>query len=234
MNIIVTGASKGIGFELVKKLVADPNNHVLGIARSASQLQVLEREIRAITTKGTFYPLVYDLGQPDYSATLVPYIQKCFNHVDVLINNAGVLINKPLSLLTDDDFDQTFNVNVKSVFRLVRDLLPMFSQKSHVVNISSMGGFQGSAKFPGLSLYSSAKGALAVLTESLAVELLESKISVNALALGAVQTEMLAQAFPGYEAPLKPVEMANFIGDFALNGHLYFNGKILPVSLSTP
>jgi NAD(P)-dependent dehydrogenase (short-subunit alcohol dehydrogenase family) len=234
MNIIVTGASRGIGYELVKKLVADSNNQVVGIARSQRLLNALSDEIREIDHKGLFHPLVYDLVQSDYSATLVPLIQNCFSHVDILINNAGLLINKPVQLLTDDDFDQTFNVNVKSVFRLVRDLLPMFTEGAHVVNISSMGGFQGSAKFPGLSLYSAAKGALAVLTESLAVELLGNKISVNALALGAVQTEMLAQAFPGYEAPLSPNEMANFIGDFALNGHQYFNGKILPVTLSTP
>ena len=105
---------------------------------------------------------------------------------------------------------------------------------SHIVNIGSMGGFQGSAKFKGLSLYSAAKGAVAVLTESMAEEFKERGIKVNALALGAVQTEMLASAFPGYKAPLTAGQMAEFIADFALNGHKYFNGKILPVSLSTP
>ena len=136
--------------------------------------------------------------------------------------------------MTDNDFDLMFDVNVKAAFKMVRELAPMLNRSSHVVNISSMGGFQGSVKFQGLSLYSAAKGALIILTESLALELAENKISVNALALGAVQTEMLSEAFPGYEAPLQPNEMAAFIKDFALTGHKVYNGKILPVSLSTP
>ncbi|HEY9115582.1 MAG TPA: SDR family oxidoreductase, partial [Bacteroidales bacterium] len=154
--------------------------------------------------------------------------------IDILVNNAGFLVVRPFSELTDDDFDKTFSVNVKSVFKITRDLLPYFSANAHIVNISSMGGVQGSAKFPGLSLYSSSKGALGILTECLAEELKERKISVNALALGAVQTEMLAEAFPGYKAPLSASEMADFIYNFTLTGNKFFNGKILPVSSSTP
>jgi NAD(P)-dependent dehydrogenase (short-subunit alcohol dehydrogenase family) len=106
--------------------------------------------------------------------------------------------------------------------------------RAHIINISSMGGVQGSIKFPGLSSYSSAKAALGVLTECLAEEFKESNIRFNTLALGSVQTEMLEAAFPGYTAPLKPMEMAIFIKDFAERGGNFFNGKILPVSLSTP
>ena len=144
------------------------------------------------------------------------------------------MINKPFEQLTGDDFDKMFQTNVKSVFLLTQSLIPLMNRGSHIVNISSMGGFQGSAKFPGLSLYSAAKGAVAVLSEAMAVEFGKMKISVNALALGAVQTEMLAQAFPGYKAPLQPEEMAVFIVDFVLTGHRFFNGKILPVSCSNP
>jgi len=85
-----------------------------------------------------------------------------------------------------------------------------------------------------MSLYSASKGALAILTESLAEELKEQNIRVNALALGAVQTEMLEEAFPGYQAAVTAEEMADFITDFALKAHSYINGKIIPVSLSTP
>jgi NAD(P)-dependent dehydrogenase (short-subunit alcohol dehydrogenase family) len=97
-----------------------------------------------------------------------------------------------------------------------------------------MGGVQGSAKFAGLSAYSSSKAALCTLTECLAEELKLENISVNCLALGAVQTEMLSKAFPGYRAPLSASEMAEFIVQFARSGHYYFNGKILPVSSTTP
>ena len=117
---------------------------------------------------------------------------------------------------------------------MIQALLTLFPKQSHILTISSMGGLQGSAKFSGLSLYSASKGALAVLTECLAEELSEQEIKCNCLALGAVQTEMLSKAFPGYTAPLNPEEMAEFIVEFALHGHRYFNGKILPVSLTTP
>ena len=100
--------------------------------------------------------------------------------------------------------------------------------------ISSMGGIQGSAKFPGLAAYSSSKGAVITLTELLAEEYKETGPAFNALALGAVQTEMLEAAFPGYQAPVSAAEMAKYIGDFALTGHHYYNGKVLQVSKTTP
>jgi NAD(P)-dependent dehydrogenase (short-subunit alcohol dehydrogenase family) len=97
-----------------------------------------------------------------------------------------------------------------------------------------MGGIQGSSKFPGLAAYSSSKGAVITLSELLAEEYKEQKISFNVLALGAVQTEMLAEAFPGYVAPLQPLDMAKYIADFSLKGHQFYNGKALQVSASTP
>lgn len=97
-----------------------------------------------------------------------------------------------------------------------------------------MGGVQGSVKFPGLAAYSSSKAAVINLTELLAEEYKDSGISFNVLALGAVQTEMLEEAFPGYKASISAVEMANYIFDFSLNGQKYYNGKLLQVSNSTP
>jgi NAD(P)-dependent dehydrogenase (short-subunit alcohol dehydrogenase family) len=127
-----------------------------------------------------------------------------------------------------------YKVNVFAVAELTRQLLPFFSKGSHIVNISSIGGVQGSVKFPGLAVYSSSKGALLTLTELLAEEYKEQQIIFNALALGAVQTEMLAEAFPGYKASVSANEMADYICNFALNGHKYYNGKILQVSSTTP
>lgn len=231
MNIIITGASRGIGFELAKKFAAIASNKVFAISRNKEKLDLLATEVGR---RGTIFCKAFDLNSGNIQKELLPFILENASSVDILINNAGFLVNKPFDELTDDDFDQTFAVNVKGVFRLTRDLLPYFSENAHIVNISSMGGVQGSAKFPGLSLYSSSKGALGILTECLAEELKDRKISANALALGAVQTEMLAEAFPGYKAPLSANEMADFIHDFAMNGNKFFNGKILPVSSSTP
>jgi NAD(P)-dependent dehydrogenase (short-subunit alcohol dehydrogenase family) len=97
-----------------------------------------------------------------------------------------------------------------------------------------MGGVQGSLKFPGLSAYSSSKGAVITMTELWAEEFKETGPLFNVLALGAVQTEMLEEAFPGYQAPTTALEMATYIKDFSLTGNKLYNGKLLQVSSSTP
>jgi short-subunit dehydrogenase len=234
MNIIITGASKGIGNALVKSLSADPAHHIIAIARDAEKLDALAEECIKNNSEAHVHPIAFDLLTPGYSFSLMPKIIEIFDNIDVLVNNAGLMIKKDFATFSDADFDALMNVNVKSAFKLTRSLLSYFARPSHIVNISSMGGMQGTAKFPGLALYSAAKGAVTVLTEALAEELTDRKISVNCLAYGAVQTEMLAQAFPGYTAPLTPEKMAEFVAWFAINGHHFFNGKVLPVSLSTP
>lgn len=229
MNIILTGASRGIGYE-VCKILTSQGHKVIAISRSKEKLNKLQAEC----TTGQLIPLPMDIQSKNFEIDLITGISKHTDQVDILINNAGSLVNKEFMALTDDDFDGIFDVNVKGPFRLIRALLPFFTQNAHIVNIGSMGGYQGSVKFPGLSLYSASKGALAILTECLAEELKNTGIRVNCLALGAAQTEMLEEAFPGYIAPLNAREMAAFISDFALNGTQFFNGKIIPVSLSTP
>lgn len=234
MNIIVTGASRGIGFETVKIFAQDRQNNVFAIARGKIGLEKLQQTCRDISGIENVHIFPFDLLQGNYQATLVPEILRKMNKVDILVNNAGLLLHKPFEMMEESDFDLMFHANVKSAFNLTRHLLPHFSKNSHIVNIGSMGGFQGSAKFPGLSLYSASKGALAILTECLAEEFKGRQIKVNCLALGSAQTEMLEQAFPNYKAPLSAGEMAAFITEFSLRGHQWFNGKILPVSVSIP
>lgn len=234
MNIIVTGASRGIGFEAVKLFSGDVQNNVLAISRSIKGLDKLKQECLQVNGTDNVHVFPFDLQDGDYSNSLVPGILSKVDKIDILVNNAGLLINKPFELIEDSDYDRIFKTNVKSVFLLTKYLLPYFAENSHILNISSMGGYQGSVKFPGLSLYSASKGAVAILTECLAEELKSRHINVNCLALGSAQTEMLEEAFPGYRSPLSAGEMATFIVDFASNGHRWFNGKILPVSLTTP
>jgi NAD(P)-dependent dehydrogenase (short-subunit alcohol dehydrogenase family) len=234
MNIIITGASKGIGFETVKAFATDKENKIIAISRNQGLLEKLKIECEALNRGSKVLILPLDLEKPGFTGELSKTLSGHIDSVDILINNAGLLINKPFESLIEQDFDRLFGANVKSVFRLVQFLLPYFKPDSHIVNISSMGGYQGSVKFKGLSLYSSSKGALSVLTECLAEELKERQIKVNCLALGAVHTEMLVAAFPDYTAPVTPESMAGFIKAFALSGHRFFNGKILPVSLTTP
>ena len=144
------------------------------------------------------------------------------------------LINKPFEKLSISDMNRMLQLNLAAPAQLIQCLLPIIKKPSHIVNISSMGGFQGSQKFPGLSIYSAAKAGLASLTECLAEEYKGSGISFNCLAIGATDTEMLREAFPGYIPPFKASDMADFIVDFALNKQKFFNGKIIPVTVSTP
>ena len=231
MNIIVTGASKGIGRELVKFFSRQEGHNILGLSRDKARMTVLEKECRGTPSRVHVFP--FDLTGKDLSQ-LLEVIDQELGSVDILINNAGKMVNKPATELTGNDFDDIFSTNVKAPFRLIVSLFPKFTKKSHIVNIGSMGGYQGSVKFSGLSLYSASKGALATLTECLAEEFKDHGVKVNCLALGSAQTEMLEMAFPGYRAPVSAEEMAGYIARFALEGHKYFNGKVLPVSSSTP
>jgi NAD(P)-dependent dehydrogenase (short-subunit alcohol dehydrogenase family) len=226
--VIVTGASRGIGYEICRNL-ADKEHHAVGVARSEDSLHKLEQ-----TNPQYIHTFSTDLTNQDEVNNLTAFVKKEFGKVDILINNAGSLINKSFQDLSLDDWRSQMESNVIGAVNISRKLLPIFTEGGHIVNISSMGGFQGSAKFPGLSAYSVSKGALSILTECLAVELADQHIKANALCLGAVQTEMLEEAFPGIEAPVNPEEMAAYITHFALNGSKFYNGKILPVALQDP
>jgi short-subunit dehydrogenase len=236
MNIIVTGASRGIGFELVKLLSHDPKHTIIAVSRNAQKLEQLKTDCLAQHGSAKVIPIVCDLSSKEAIPGLMHEIAQHIPTVNILINNAGAIVNKPFSAISTSDLEYVYNVNVFSVVRLIQGVLPIMdtNKKSHIVNISSMGGFQGASKFAGLSAYSSSKAALACLTECLAEEFKEKNIAFNCLALGAAQTEMLNEAFPGYVAPLTAAQMATFIADFSLNAHQYLNGKIIPVSISTP
>jgi len=236
MNIIVTGASRGIGYELVKLFAASAENRIIAVARNAEKLQRLQQECQAANPLSQVLALHCDLSNAEELDRLSVQVRSHVPFVDVLINNAGAIVNKPFPELSPADFEYVYTVNVFAVAALIQKVLPVMNpgRRSHIVNISSMGGFQGSAKFAGLSAYSSSKAALACLTECLAEEFRESNIAFNCLALGAAQTEMLSEAFPGYKAPLSAVQMAQFISDFALKAHQFMNGKIIPLSMSTP
>ena len=224
-NIIITGTSRGIGFEMAK-LFSKAGHRVLALSRNSKP--VSELNLKNVTA------LEFDIAEETEIAKLSTYLQNTMKTVDVLINNAGFLVNKPFSEITSEEFRKCYEINVFGVASLIKTVLPFMKKEGHVVNISSMGGVQGSVKFSGLSAYSSSKGAVITLTELLAEEYKETGPSFNVLALGSVQTEMLAEAFPGFKAPLSATEMAQYIMDFSLTGNKFYNGKILQVSSTTP
>lgn len=223
-NIIITGTSRGIGFELALQF-GNQGHQVLAISR---------KTVKELIEHPNITCLVVDLSDESGLNLVTEFISQTWKNVDVLIHNAGCLVLKPFLQLTQADFEMVYKVNVFGVANLTRICLPFLKRGSHVVSISSMGGVQGSSKFAGLAAYSSSKGAVITLSELLAEEYKEEGISFNVLALGAVQTEMLHEAFPGYQAPLSAKEMADYIYDFSLNGNKYYNGKVLQVSSSTP
>lgn len=223
-NIIITGTSRGIGFELAQ-LFADKGHKVLALSRNPRPIVALNH-----INIATF---ACDLSVAEDYKKIEAFIED-WDQVDILINNAGALLSKPFLETTTLDFEKIYKVNVFAVAELTRLVIPKMPKEGHVITISSMGGIQGSLKFPGLAAYSSSKGAVITLTELWAEEFKETGPSFNVLAIGAVQTEMLAEAFPGYQAPLTAIEMASYIEDFALNGRKFYNGKVLQVSNSTP
>ena len=223
-NIIITGTSRGIGHELALQF-AKAGHQVLAVSRKIPQTLLDNPNITCLSV---------DLSIETDLVLVENFIKATWQKVDILINNAGSLLHKPFAETTNEDFENIYKVNVFVVANITRVCLPFFEKGSHVVSISSMGGIQGSSKFAGLSAYSSSKGAVITLSELLAEEFKEQGIAFNVLALGAVNTEMLQEAFPGYVAPLSPSEMANYIFDFALTGNKFYNGKVLQVSSSTP
>ncbi|MGB5553391.1 MAG: SDR family oxidoreductase [Flavobacteriaceae bacterium] len=224
-KVIITGASRGIGYEMAK-LFANAGHQVLALSRNVKPVEGIDHK------NITCFP--FDISLPSDLTKLKNFLDSHWATVDILINNAGKLLNKPFLETTDEEFKQVYEVNVFGVANITKTVLPKMTKNSHVVTISSMGGVQGSMKFPGLSAYSSSKGAVITLTELWAEEFKETGPSFNVLALGAVQTEMLEEAFPGYKAPVSATEMATYIKEFALTGQKLYNGKLLQVSSSTP
>ena len=223
-NVIITGTSRGIGYELALQFAA-AGHQVLAVSRKIPQGLLANPNIPCLSV---------DLSVASDLAEVEKFIASSWKHVDIIIHNAGNLVNKPFAQLTQEDFENVYKVNVFGVANLTRTCLPYLQKGSHVVSISSMGGIQGSMKFPGLAAYSSSKGAVITLSELLAEEYKDQGIAFNVLALGAVQTEMLAEAFPGYQAPTTPAAMAGYIFHFALTGNQFHNGKIIQVSSTTP
>ena len=223
-NIIITGTSRGIGYELALQF-ANAGHQVLAISRKTPQALMEHPNVSCLSL---------DISVAEDMHQVAKFIAQTWKKVDVLLHNAGSLLHKPFDQISTEEFQNIYKVNVFAVAELTKICIPFMQKGSHVVTISSMGGIQGSMKFAGLAAYSSSKGAVITLSELLAEEYKEQGIAFNVLALGAVNTEMLQEAFPGYEAPISAKEMADYIFNFALTGNAYYNGKVLQVSSSTP
>ena len=221
-TIVVTGTSSGIGHQICIQ-AAKMNFHVISVSRNIEPLKDI----------GGIESFAIDITNKDSVDEFIDNLKSKKIKIDILINNAGYLVSELFGDTTYDSFKKTFDVNVFGLAEITRSLIPIINSDGHVINISSIGGVNGSKKFPGLSAYSSSKAAVIALTEVLAEEH-QNGPSFNVLALGAVQTKMLKEAFPDYNVDTKPEEMAKYILDFAINGNKLFNGKLISVSNSNP
>ncbi len=231
MNILVNGGSHGIGREVVTYFAKNKDNQIVATGRDETALKELVRG----SIHGNVTYLVMDLARTDEQESYIrDHLNRRFSSLDILINNAGILITGDFMILTSDDARHLMEVNFIGPAALVRLVKPLLKRGSHIVNISSMGGYQGSSKYPGLSFYSSSKAALSCLSECLAEEFKSEGISVNTLAIGSVGTSMFEKAFPGHSAPVKPEDMGAFIARFAESANVVINGKVIPVAVNNP
>jgi len=231
MNIIINGGTRGIGKEIAMIMAEEESNKMFITGRNSNAL----KQLSAGAEHGNIYTHVTDMDLFDENEkAFMDAVAGTFSDVDILINNAGYLVHRDFINFDKKDARKLMETNFFGPASLIRLLHPIMKRGSHIVNISSMGGFQGSSKYRGMSYYSASKAALSCLSECLAGEFREAGIAVNCLALGSVQTEMFEEAFPGLKAPVSAKEMAQFIADFALNGNKFFNGKVLPVAFSDP
>ena len=228
--MLVTGAGRGVGLATVGALLERPHVQVIAISRNTAALDDLARtQFGKRLVVGALDLLAP--GAVDEVRALVGA-----RRLHGLIQNAGVLHNVAMGGHQRSALERLFATNVWLPLELAQALTNELKgdPPGHIVHIGSMGGFQDSAKFPGLIAYSASKAALACVAQCLAEEFKELGIRSNCLALGAVDTDMLRAAFPGFQAPISAKEMGSYVAEFVLTGHKYFNGKVLPVATTTP
>jgi len=235
MNILITGCSSGIGYQTVLAFARMGAHHITAISRSVEGLNQLKHDFQSLESNSTLDIISFDLSQNNYDYLISKLDYSIDNPLDILVNNAGYLVNSSFMETDIEDWKKIFDVNILASVKLIKALYPLFNRTlgSHIVNIGSMGGVQGTAKFEGLSAYSASKGAVNILTESLSVEFAKEHIHVNAINPGAVQTKMLEEAFPGFEAGISAQQMGAYIASFAINNKDVMNGRLVQASLSS-
>ena len=225
MNVVITGISKGLGRALMNTFIKDEKiSKIYGITSSSLSDEVIDHKVTLIKV---------NFLEPDFETEILKVIEDTPIHI--LINNAGYLKYEKFTDFNIQNYQKTFQINFQAPATIIHALLTnLINGKAHVINIGSMGGFQGSSKFPGLATYSASKSALSTLTECLAEEFKEEGVKFNCLALGAVNTEMLRTAFPGFTTDTTPELMAKLIKDFSLNWGLQVNGQVYSMTAGNP
>lgn len=225
-TVLITGATSGIGKQLCK-LYVKKGWEVWGLGRSQEKLDKLKKELNQIQL------IKSDLKEFDIKSFKKQ--TKELKKLNLLINNAGYLKKQSLTELDINDFIDTYKVNVFSVHQIIQAVLTKLkkSKNASIINIGSAGGVTNTLKFQGMSAYSSSKGALSIYSECIATELRTEGINVNCLALGAVDTKMLNQAFPDTNYKVEAKKMASYVYSFSQESKI-INGQTLIIANNNP
>tara|TARA_R110002050_G_scaffold286088_1_gene436063 strand:- start:376 stop:1083 length:708 start_codon:yes stop_codon:yes gene_type:complete len=231
---VITGVGSGIGKATCLHFLSQ-NWCVIGILRNEEQLNRLNE--LALDLPGKLHLVKVDLALEDFQKTVGLELNKLkIQSIDALLNIAGLLNPQSFGDMRMDYLNKVMEINFIAPVLLIQELIPLLSNEEggNVVNITSMSGFQGSVRFPGLSAYGASKAALSSFSESIAIELEEDNVIVNALAIGSVNTNMLKKAFPDFHSSIEPHQMAEYIYSFANHGYRFYNGKTLAVAITNP
>ena len=189
MNVLVTGGSRGIGSKIVSTFASNKHNVLINYNNSEESAKDLSKDLNSKGFSTTIFKS--DVSDIDQVNSMVDFFNKTYGSVDVLVNNAGIAKSQLFNEITQDDWDEVLNINLKGVFNCSRAVTcDMIKRKSGcIINISSIWGIEGSAMEVH---YSASKAGVIGFTKALAKELGPSNIRVNCVAPGVIKTDMLS------------------------------------------
>ncbi|HET7818881.1 MAG TPA: 3-oxoacyl-[acyl-carrier-protein] reductase [Bacteroidia bacterium] len=233
---IITGASRGIGKSIAKKFAEEGANVVFTFLSSVEKGKELENELSSLGIKAKGFQS--DAANSKACEDLVNEVVNQFGTVDVLVNNAGITRDNLLMRMTELQWDEVMNANLKSVFNLTKAIQrPMLkARKGSIINMASVVGIEGNA---GQANYAASKAGIIGFSKSIAQELGSRNIRCNAVAPGFIETEMTAALDPkikeGWieDIPLKRTgtaeDVANLVAFLASDNSSYITGQVISI-----
>ncbi|MCM2303980.1 MAG: SDR family oxidoreductase [Elusimicrobia bacterium] len=217
--VLITGGGSGIGAACAAEFLRRGRNVVV-VGRRAGRLKAVKGALA----------LAGDVGDEGFARRAFAAARRRFGSVDVLVNNAAHLVKKSFVDTTAAEWDEVMRTNLRGPFLFSREFLRAAKPGGAIVNIGSLGGIQGTEKFPGLSAYTVSKYGISGLTAALAVEARALGVAVFCAAPGAVDTAMLRKAAPGLKAGAVPADVALVVADLAGSARPdLLSGAVIPL-----